>query len=39
LHERYRAERIEIPHPVRMLIVKEPSPAVNGSRQAAEQSR
>jgi small-conductance mechanosensitive channel len=39
LHERYRAEGIEIPYPVRRLIAKEPSPTGNGSRHAAPQRR
>jgi small-conductance mechanosensitive channel len=31
LHERYRAERIEIPYPVRRVIVQEPSEDGHGS--------
>lgn len=32
LHERYRAEGIEIPFPIRTVVMKEPSPGGDGSR-------
>jgi len=39
LHARYQEESIHIPFPIRSVIMKEPSPAGNGSSRTAQQRR